>query len=103
MLLVSVELANQFMSCALKSDTSTFISYPIRITLDNKENKVRRVWFHTDPALFRLPLVQNQVQEIWSSVLASQDPLARQWGVVITQTQSILIETKKQATQIQEK
>lgn len=73
------------------------------MVLDDKDTKVRSSWFHTDPKLFELPYVQEQIKRIWEEKFSNNPPPARAWAGAVKKTQRMLIDTRKEVTAIRRK
>ena len=50
--------------CHALFDTCISDQYPICVNLDSIDRKIVNKWFHTDPNLFKLPLIQEEVVKI---------------------------------------
>ena len=95
---VSRGLANSFIRVKAAPSYSSCASdhYPVVLNLDNKDNKVRANWFHTDPKLFKLPCVQEAMERIWN--WGGPESPAAKWSKAVKLTQELLIQVKKQVT-----
>ena len=96
---LSLNLANLFIKTKAKTMYTSCLSdhYPLMVTLDNKDSKIRNQWFHTDPDLFSLPVIKEQVQVVWDQAFTSSSP-ARAWNQAIKQTQSLLVSVRKKVS-----
>ena len=65
---VSQELSTNFvdMACQTLFDTCISDHYPICANLKCEDRKNASKWFHTNPILFNLPLVKEEVAKIWN-------------------------------------
>ena len=70
--------------------------YPI--LTDDQDNIYKSCWFHTDPALFKLPIVQEEVQYIWSSLFNKNLLPAKEWTLATKSTQNLLKQVRKEVT-----
>ena len=63
---VSQELSTSFvdMACQILFDTCILDHYPICANLKGEDKKNASKWFHTNPILFNLPLVKEEVDKI---------------------------------------
>ena len=81
-------------------DNSTCISdhYPIITSIDDQDNRKKACWFHTDPALFKLPVVQEEIHNIWHSFFNQNLPPAKAWTLATKSTQNLLKQVRKEVT-----
>lgn len=102
---ISNNLANMFIRIKARAEPSICLSdhYPLIIHLDDKDKKMRSEWFHTDPQLFSLPIVKQEIESIWSTAFSSSETPARKWASAILASQKFLISIKKQVTAIRRK
>lgn len=96
----SNEVVAMYNRCECLVDTSTCISdhYPIIITMDNLDIRHKAGWFHTDPALFKLPLVKEEIEQIWTSFFSANLSPAKAWNLAIKSTQNLLKQVRKEVT-----
>ena len=88
------------MECRTDYYTCLSDHYPIRSVFDKQDHKKRNKWFHTDPTLFKLPPVQEEVSKIWHHLFNQGLHRAKAWSLAINSTQSPLICTKKGAKEL---
>ena len=90
---VSQELSANFvnMDCHTLFDTCISDHYPISAILDCVDRKNASKWFHTDPILFNLPLVKEEVTKIWNFFFNLGITPAKAWSLAVKSSQSLLI------------
>ncbi|MCO5576231.1 hypothetical protein L7F22_030040 [Adiantum nelumboides] len=77
--------------CQARFDTCISDHYPICASLVKKDHKIGSKWFHTDPNLFKLPIVQEEVAKIWKYFFNIGITPAKAWSLAVKSTQSLLI------------
>ena len=96
---LSANFAN--MACQTMFDTCIPDHYPICANLDCVDRK--NASNHTDPILFNLPLVKEEVAKIWNYFFNLGITPAKAWSLAIKSTESLLICIKIGMQKIREK
>ncbi|MCO5559278.1 hypothetical protein L7F22_012874 [Adiantum nelumboides] len=99
---IDLAVINSFARVKAKPRFTSCLSdhYPLSISLDDEGSKVRNQWFHTDPALFMLPVVQETLSIIWMESFRAHRSPARAWSQALRSTQRYLIHTRKEVANI---
>ena len=90
---ISQEIGQCFIRIECKVSYSTNLSdhYPIITKLSNEEKRIKNKWFHTNPSLLKLPMVQEEITRIWKEVFSIGLSPVKAWSSVVKSTQSFLI------------
>ena len=63
--------------CIIDHTTCLSDHCPIISTIDDQDNKNKACWFHTDPTLFKLPIVKEEIHNIGRHFLIKTSPLPK--------------------------
>ena len=90
---ISQEIEEHFIhtECKVSYSTSLSAHYPIITKIDNEEKRIKNKWFHTNPSLFKLPMVQEEITRIWKDFFSIGYSPAKAWSLAVKSTQSFLI------------
>ena len=75
-------------------DTCISDHYPICANLKYDDRKIASKWFHTNPIIFSLSLVKEEVAKVWNYFFNIGISPAKAWSLAVKSFQSLLICTR---------